>query len=343
MNEVKSAWFANRILKWYRQNGRQDLPWKQRDPYPVWLSEIMLQQTQVDTVTPYFARFIDRFANIEQLAKAPLDAVLQLWSGLGYYARARNLHKTAQIIVSAHRGQFPRTVAGLMALPGIGRSTAGAILAQAFGIHAPILDGNVKRVLARFHAIKEVKNSKVFDTVLWDLTTKYTPKNQIEDYTQGIMDMGATLCRLRKPLCSQCPLKTRCQAYLHHQPEDFPVKQAKKSVPERECYMLVATTKENAILLEQRPLQGIWGGLYSFPTFDTQAALKRFCQKTFKQKMTLTALDDLQHVFTHFKLLIHPIRITPACTTKTTWFSHEAALNLALPTPIKKILTRLGV
>lgn len=337
------AWFAKQVLTWYQQHGRHDLPWKQRDPYPVWISEIMLQQTQVETVFAYFAKFMAKFPTVKHLAKAPLDAVLQLWSGLGYYARARNLHKTAQVLVQQYQGHFPRTIEELMALPGIGRSTAGAILAQAFGIPAPILDGNVKRVLARFHAVTEIKNSKAFDSQLWALATQHTPKNQVEDYTQAIMDMGATLCRIRKPNCPACPLKRKCLAFLHHQPEHYPIRPIKKSVPERECYMLIAMSDQGKIHLAQRPLSGIWGGLYSLPHFETQAQLNRYQQTLFKRKKNeWIALDDLQHVFTHFKLLIHPILIKSSPRQSITqWFNLKDAAQLALPTPIKKILTRI--
>jgi A/G-specific adenine glycosylase len=340
-----SAWFSKQLLRWYQQHGRHDLPWQHpRDPYRVWISEIMLQQTQVSTVIPYFERFTSSFPNITSLAQAPLDKVLQHWAGLGYYARARNLHKTAQMIVQLHGAQFPQSVEALNALPGIGRSTAGAIIAQAFNIRAPILDGNVKRVLARVHAVIEPKNSKAFEQQLWQYAEHYTPKKHSADYTQAIMDLGATLCTQRAPQCPRCPLQKGCQAYQSQTTAEYPKKASKKPVPVRDTLMLVIRNQKQQVLLQQRPEQGIWGGLYSFPEFTTQTAAKQFLKSHFKTMKVNKGLP-LQHTFTHFKLNIQPLHADEypwiKLSTPFKWVKLSEISKVGIPTPTQKIIQRL--
>lgn len=333
------------LLRWYQTQGRHDLPWKKpRSAYRVWVSEIMLQQTQVRTVIPYFQKFMQVFPTVEKLSQAPLDQVLHYWSGLGYYARARNLHKTAQIVTKEYHGQFPRTVEGMMALPGIGRSTAGAILAQAFDIVAPILDANVKRVLCRYHGIAGWPGQKDVEAQLWELATKHTPSQKVAEYTQAIMDLGATCCTRSTPHCHACPLATHCVAFATHTQEDYPTKKTKKAVPTRQVIMLVAQHK-NSFLLEQRPLQGIWAGLWSLPEFDTQPALRSFLGKTLKiSDFTLEPLPPLKHTFTHFHLQISPMLVivrnigTLPKQSVFAWVNTKGLTQRGLPTPVKKLI-----
>jgi A/G-specific adenine glycosylase len=257
---------APALLRWWRAHGRHDLPWqRRRTPYRVWISEIMLQQTQVTTVIPYYRGFMARFPNLRALADAPLDEVLHLWSGLGYYARARNLHRAAQLIRDEYGGRFPRRFEQIAALPGIGRSTAGAILALARGERHAILDGNVRRVLARYHAIKGWSGEKRTEARLWALTEQHTPRNNVAAYTQAIMDLGATLCTRTRPRCNECPLASGCRAHALGRETAFPARRPKKARPVRRTRMLLVTCV-NRVLLERRPPAGVWGGLWSLPT-----------------------------------------------------------------------------
>lgn len=335
--------FSQKLLDWYDKAGRKNLPWRKNiTPYYVWVSEIMLQQTQVKTVIPYFTRFIQHFPTITDLANASEDAVLHLWTGLGYYARARHLHDTAKKICNLYEGKFPHSLETLQSLKGIGRSTAGAILAIAFHQQTPILDANVVRVLTRFHALEGLPSEKKMQATLWEIAQKHTPQKRTADYTQAIMDLGATLCVRTKPLCNICPLSKECIAYLHHAPASFPTLKKRAPTPLRTTYMLIVHhTKTNTVLLEKRPSPGIWGGLWSFPEYTTKEVL---------QKWNTKILKKFTHVFTHFRLEITPIYIAQDTKKITSldikkekiWYSLKNAPALGLPTPIKKILTSLS-
>jgi A/G-specific adenine glycosylase len=292
--------FAHRVIHWQRHFGRHDLPWQGRcDPYPIWLSEIMLQQTQVTTVLDYFPRFMARFPNVRALAEAPLEAVLSLWAGLGYYARARNLHACAVKVAAAHGGRFPATAAALAELPGIGRSTAAAIAAFAYGERAAILDGNVKRVLCRHFAIQGAPVGAV-EKELWVLADSLLPASvDMAAYTQGLMDLGATLCVARKPRCAECPLATSCLAWRQGRVQELPTPKVKTPKPRRSAEFLLITDGEN-ILLQRRPPTGVWGGLLSLPEG------RLHLPKLGLAGCELQSLPPRAHVFTHFCLEIHP-------------------------------------
>lgn len=339
--------FSHAVLNWFDQHGRQNLPWQHpRSSYFVWLSEIMLQQTQVATVIPYFTRFIEHFPNVDALAAAPQDEVLHLWTGLGYYARARNLHKCAQQLVSEHNSQFPDTVDALCALPGIGRSTAGAILAQSRGLRAPILDGNVKRVLARYHTVAGWPGKKSVENQLWTLAERYTPHSRLADYTQAMMDLGATVCRRGKPDCQQCPLRHSCQALEQGNPQDYPGKKPKKALPVRQTLMLILRNHEGKVWLEQRPQQGIWGGLWCFPQCDkpenTPQALQ---QRALTAGSSATTVGQFRHTFSHFHLEIQADQIAVSETGITDnlgrWVDPAQPGKLGLAAPVKKLLSTL--
>ena len=260
------TWLSDQIIEWFDTHGRKDLPWQHpRSPYRVWISEVMLQQTQVATVMPYFERFVARFPNVDALARAEIDEVLHLWTGLGYYARGRNLHAAARHIVAAHKSELPRTLDALMALPGIGRSTAGAILAAGYSIRAPILDGNVKRVLARFFAVSGYPAERLISESLWSHAEAHTPHARVGDYTQAIMDLGATLCTRSKPRCAQCPIATRCAAYIRDSVACYPAPRPRKTLPVKRARMYLLVDPTGRCLLERRPPTGIWGGLWTPP------------------------------------------------------------------------------
>ncbi len=303
--------FADRLLLWYRKHGRHNLPWqKNRSLYRVWVSEIMLQQTQVATVIPYYERFVQRFKNIESLAKASQNDVLLCWAGLGYYSRARNLHKTAQIIQQQYAGEFPHEYTQVLELPGIGPSTAGAILAQALGQRHAILDGNVKRVLARHDAISGWPGHSVVSKLLWQSAEKYTPQEEAADYTQAIMDLGATICTRTSAKCEICPLNSDCMAFRQNKVTAYPGKKAKKKLPIREKRLLIIRNKKGEYLMEKRPPTGIWGGLWSLP----ELALDDVISKAVKQNWQLTVnkhndLPSFRHTFSHFHLDITPCEV----------------------------------
>ena len=266
-----SKLFSQSVLTWFDKHGRKHLPWQQNiTPYRVWLSEIMLQQTQVATVIPYFERFTAQFPDVHSLAIAPIDQVLHLWTGLGYYARARNLHRCAQTVVAQYDGEFPSTVKTLCELTGIGRSTAGAIVSIAFQQRAAILDGNVKRVLARYHAVEGWPGQTETLNQLWEIAEQYTPDKRANDYTQAMMDMGATLCMRTKPSCERCPLQSGCIAYAQGAQNRYPSKKPKKDIPVKSVQLLMLRDPAGDILLQQRPPQGIWGGLWSFPELHSE-------------------------------------------------------------------------
>ena len=348
-NDVQDKTFSLRLLDWFDQHGRHDLPWQQRgNAYFTWLSEIMLQQTQVATVIPYFERFTDMFPTINDLATAPMDAVLHQWTGLGYYARARNLHKAAQIIAAQHHGQFPTVFDDVLALPGIGRSTAGAILAQAFGQRHPILDGNVKRVLARLYAIEGWPGKKAVENQLWQCAQALTPDDRVADYTQAIMDLGATLCTSRKPDCPACPFQADCRACQQGEPTAYPSPKPKKTLPVKTTYMLLVEKSENEFLLQQRPPTGIWGSLWSLPECPLETDIANWCHETLGLQVDQLRHDEvMRHTFSHFHLDIHPVR---ACvkdhtsrvmeSVPTVWYNSRQPDVLGLPAPVKLLLER---
>src|SRR5262245_55915309 len=290
---------AAKLIAWQKRHGRRDLPWQgTRDPYRIWLSEVMLQQTQVAAVIPYYERFLRRFPTIEALALASEDEVLRLWSGLGYYARGRNLHAAAQRIIE--RG-FPRTSAAIAELPGVGRSTAAAIAAFAFGERAAILDGNVKRVLARYFAVEGWPGEKAVEAALWEQASRLLPEREIESYTQALMDLGATVCTRSAPRCDACPIGISCKARKANRIAEIPAPRPRQALPQKAVTWLVLR-RDNEILLEKRPSSGIWGGLWSFPEAPGKD-VNGYCRRVLAcQVISKTALDTLEHGFTHFRL-----------------------------------------
>lgn len=342
---AKSTTFSQRVLKWYDQYGRTQLPWQQYiSAYRVWISEIMLQQTQVKTVIPYFERFMQRFPDIAALAHAPLDEILHLWTGLGYYARARNLHKAAQIIVEQYQGQFPQTMELIQDLPGVGRSTAGAIMAIALGQVAAILDGNVKRVLARCYAI-EGWNTQVMQQ-LWAIAERLTPLKRTAAYTQAMMDLGAMICTRSKPKCAQCPLAAICIAHQQGNATAYPTAKQAKALPIKTINMLLLYQQHKILLLEKRPPVGIWGGLWSFPECAQEADILPTCQQYGVAEIkTLQRLPAFRHTFSHFHLDITPISIQIAQyatevmeSTGRVWYNTAQPLKLGLAAPVKQLL-----
>jgi A/G-specific adenine glycosylase len=299
-------WLATRLLEWYDRHGRKNLPWQlDRTPYRVWVSEIMLQQTQVSTVTPYFVRFMQRFPNVPALAQAELDDVLHQWTGLGYYARGRNLHAAAKVIVARHSGELPRTHEELVALPGIGRSTAGAILSSAFGIRAPILDGNAKRALSRFHAEGSID-------ALWRHADAHTPDERVGDYTQAIMDLGATVCVRTRPVCALCPVSERCESRAAGTIERFPPKKQRRDMPVKTARMFVIVDPDGRYLLEQRQTNGLWGGLWGPLERSSATSTAEILAEIGAHDDHVDVIVELapfRHTFTHFHLDIAPVRI----------------------------------
>ena len=300
-----NAPFAQAVLTWYDKFGRKHLPWQQNKTlYGVWLSEVMLQQTQVATVIPYFERFVKTFPNLTALADAPLDEVLHLWTGLGYYARARNLHKAAQVMRDQYCGKFPTEFEQVLALPGVGRSTAGAILSSCLNAPYAILDGNVKRVLSRYFAVNGWPGEKKTEDRLWQLTGEVTPNAQVADFNQAMMDLGAMVCTRSKPKCSLCPLQSNCRANAEQNWQAYPGKKPKKALPERDSYFLLLE-KDGKVALEQRENAGLWGGLYCFPQFaDKQELLAYLASNGIQQYQEWAAF---RHTFSHFHLDIYPI------------------------------------
>jgi len=341
--------FSAPVLKWFDKHGRKHLPWQQDiSAYRVWLSEIMLQQTQVTTVIPYFERFIAQFPTVQSLAAAPIDEVLHLWTGLGYYARARNLHKCAQAVVNQHGGEFPATVEALADLPGIGRSTAGAIVSIAFQKRAAILDGNVKRVLARYHAVDGWPGQLDVASQLWEIAETYTPKTRANHYTQAMMDMGATLCTRSKPKCEQCPVREGCIAYAQGNPQDYPGKKPKKTLPEKSVQLLMLRNPAGDLLLQQRPTQGIWGGLWSFPELALDADAQEFAEDHYGKVIELEEWNSYRHTFSHYHLDITPVLIQLAKAPSaigeaaTHWYNPHQPDALGLAAPVKKLLEKLA-
>jgi A/G-specific adenine glycosylase len=337
--------FAAAVVRWQKAHGRHGLPWQgSRDPYRVWLSEVMLQQTQVTTVLAYYARFLERFPTVQALAAAPLDDVLALWSGLGYYSRARNLHRCAQVVVADHGGRFPPNAAALATLPGIGRSTAAAIAAFCFGERVAILDGNVKRVLSRALGFGGdlAKASEVES--LWQQATGLLPAKEVGVYTQGLMDLGATLCTLRKPDCARCPLASRCVARASGTPEAWPVKTRKLKRGARENALLLLQ-RGPEVWLQQRPATGVWAGLWTPPLFDSSTALD---EATTAWPGHGAWLPTFQHALTHFEWTLHPLHWHWPARGKAAvplaegrWFTLPDALAMGLPAPVRRLLERL--
>lgn len=346
--QLKPAQFQKAVLSWYEKNGRKDLPWQKAiNPYRVWVSEIMLQQTQVTTVIPYFERFMKEFPTVKKLAAADIDHVMHLWTGLGYYTRARNLHKTAKLITANFKEQFPNTVEELCELPGIGRSTAAAIISIAFQQRATILDGNVKRVLSRYIGIRDWPGDKVIEQQLWKTAEKYTPKNRCHEYTQVMMDLGATLCTRSKPACHDCPMQTTCIAFASGQPEKFPGKKPAKKLPVKKGYMLVLQKMDGTILLEQRPPAGLWGGLWCLPEyFEDVDDIIGWCKKQYGLVIETLNVDlSFRHTFSHFHYDISPIHATIKKQIShisehkpLLWYDLQNPVKVGLAKPIQSIL-----
>ncbi|ARU28805.1 A/G-specific adenine glycosylase [Cellvibrio sp. PSBB006] len=342
--------FSRAVLTWFDKHGRKTLPWQQGiTPYRVWLSEIMLQQTQVTTVIPYFERFVARFPDVASLAAAPIDDVLHLWTGLGYYARARNLHRCAQTIMRDYGGQFPNSVEALAELPGIGRSTAGAIVSIAFKQRAAILDGNVKRVLARHHAVAGWPGDASTLKTLWTHAETYTPNKRVNDYTQAMMDLGATLCTRSKPACERCPVMNTCVAYATGKVSLYPGKKPKKTLPEKTVQLLMLRNPAGDILLQQRPPQGIWGGLWSFPEIALDVDAQRYAEDRYGKVSTSETWDAYRHTFSHYHLDITPVLIqfkkmplTIAEAHQTLWYNPHQPGTIGLAAPVKKLLEKLA-
>jgi A/G-specific adenine glycosylase len=341
---VKS--FSSRIIQWQQHHGRHTLPWQgSRDPYRIWLSEIMLQQTQVATVIPYFERFIARFPDLTSLAAAHQDEVLALWSGLGYYSRARNLHAAAGAIAEQNNWEFPATADAIARLPGIGRSTAAAIAALAFGQRCAILDGNVKRVLARHGGIDGWPGDKKVETALWQQAELHLPHTGIEFYTQGMMDLGAMICTRSRPACASCPISADCIANRQQRTAELPTPRPRKVLPEKRVQMLLLLDR-GELMLEKRPARGIWGGLWSLPELGPEADPSSHCRDRFGfTAQTQQALPSFSHSFTHFKLHILPVQMQlaprPSTLPGQIWLSPADALDAALPTPVRKLVARL--
>lgn len=339
--------FSQNILHWFDRSGRKDLPWQHpATAYRVWVSEIMLQQTQVKTVLPYYNKFIQKYPDIHTLATAPLDNVLSLWAGLGYYARARNLHKTAGIIDQAHH--FPDSLDELMALPGIGRSTAGAILSIAFNQSQPILDGNVRRVLARFKAVQGWTGGAQVNKELWLLSTLYTPEERVADYTQAIMDLGATVCTRSKPKCSLCPLDANCLALQQQRVHELPTPKPRKKIPVKQSVFIIAINQEQKIFLEKRAPTGIWGSLWSVPELASIEQLTPWLQAHAVTLIEKQCLAIRRHTFSHYHLDFQPIVLQVNNLTnivleaeKTLWYNHQQTQNIALPAPVKQLFDEI--
>lgn len=349
---MKSQNFTEALLSWYRLHGRHDLPWqKDPTPYRVWVSEIMLQQTQVSTVIDYYQRFMSQFLSVKSLSEAELDQVLGLWSGLGYYARARNLHRCAQIIFTQYHGEFPNNVDQLSELPGIGRSTAGAILSFSMGVRAPILDGNVKRVLTRYHAIEGSPSESAVNKRLWDLAECYTPNKNFSEYNQAMMDLGATICTRRNPTCQQCPVMSDCRAFNESRAHEFPYsKKSKRLRPKKTTHLLMIKTSSDEFLFVKRPPMGIWGGLWSFPECPMGEDIKTWCvQHLHLDISNIEHWPAFNHTFTHFDLTIQPVLLTISAqnnyrmmeSSDKIWYKVSEPLPGGIAAPVSQLLTKL--
>lgn len=339
--------FADRVLAWFDRHGRHDLPWQQDiNPYRVWVSEIMLQQTQVATVLDYYQRFMAALPTVQALAEAGEDEVLHLWTGLGYYSRARNLHKTARIVVAEHGGEFPRSVEALTGLPGIGRSTAGAIASISMGLRAPILDGNVKRVLARYLAQDGYPGETRVAAQLWEAAERLTPHARVNHYSQAMMDLGATLCTRSKPSCLLCPLAADCRAHALGRETAYPQARPRKALPQKRTLMPLLHDGAGAVLLYRRPSSGLWGGLWSLPELDERAQLGELAARHGLALGDAQELAPLSHTFSHFQLHIEPLLVAASARTPCVaegdwlWYNLATPPRLGLAAPVKKLLKR---
>lgn len=348
---IDKAWFQRQILDWFAAAGRKNLPWQQnKTAYRVWLSEIMLQQTQVATVIPYFERFTQRFPTVESLAQATQDEVLHLWSGLGYYARARNLHRAATRIVAEFAGCFPASVEEMATLPGVGRSTAAAVVSSVYGVRAAILDGNVKRVLSRFFALAEWPGSGAAQRQLWQWSEWLTPEQQVAHYNQAMMDIGALVCTRTKPACLICPLAARCQALASNQTDKLPLAKPKKAKPVKTTLMLMLQLPTGEVYLQPRAASGIWGGLFSFAEFDSITELQQ--QLSELDVQSVSKWEPLRHTFSHFHLDISPVQVrlnaAPATINEAggRWIQPgplaEPEQPIGVPAPINRLLQSLA-
>lgn len=344
--------FQKNILSWFDEHGRKQLPWQlDTNPYRVWVSEIMLQQTQVNTVIPYFQRFMQSFPDVVSLADAASDDVLHHWSGLGYYARARNLHQCAKIITQQYQGKFPNDIDTLMSLPGIGRSTAGAILSLGFHQAAVILDGNVKRVLARCFAVPGWPGTTTTLKKLWQIAEDFTPDTASPAYTQAMMDLGSMVCTRSKPNCQQCPVQSMCIAYQQQTIDQFPGKKPKKVLPVKQTIFLIFQNEQQHILLEQRPATGLWGGLWCFPQCENETMIDDIAQQHYQLKIkSSTVLDSFRHTFSHYHLDITPIVInTDPChpysvheNQQRQWINPDKLIKLGLAKPVTALIQKVA-
>jgi A/G-specific adenine glycosylase len=351
MTDLPPDTFSSALLDWHDGHGRKDLPWQREPtPYRVWVSEIMLQQTQVTVVIPYFERFMDRFPTLADLAAAPVDEVLAGWSGLGYYARARNLHRAAALIQERHGGTFPTAIEQVEALPGIGRSTAGAVLSLALGQHHPILDGNVKRVLARCFGVAGWPGQTAVQAQLWRLAEQLTPAERVGAYNQAMMDLGATLCTRTRPACDRCPVAVHCVALSQGRQAELPEPRPAKRLPLRETLMILARDTQGGVLLVRRPPTGIWGGLWSLPEIAPDRDPADWCrERTGAAPLRVEMHPQRRHTFSHFTLAMQIAEVwTPdlpgsvADTDREAWVSPGALANLGLPAPVRSILAELA-
>jgi A/G-specific adenine glycosylase len=343
--------FSARVLDWFDAHGRTDLPWQHdTSPYRVWVSEIMLQQTQVKTVIPYFQRFMQALPTVEALAAATEDEVLHLWTGLGYYARGRNLHRAAKYVCTELNGTFPDTVAGLCELPGVGRSTAGAIVSIAFGQRAVILDGNVKRVLARYRAVAGWPGQTAVHAQLWQIAEQYTPARRSADYSQAMMDLGATLCTRGTPACGRCPLAADCEALSLGQQRAFPGSKPRKSLPVKTTAFIMASASNGDIWLEKRPGSGIWGGLWCFPELADATKAADWCLDRWGvMPDSIEVWPEFRHTFSHYHLDIRPVQVTlptyPAAVMEgpdRLWYNRQEPAAVGLAAPVANLLARLN-
>jgi len=338
--------FARSVLDWFDKHGRHDLPWQTNTtPYHIWVSEIMLQQTQVRTVIPYYQRFISRFSDVQSLANAGIDEVLHYWTGLGYYARGRNLHKAAGVICNEFNGEFPDVIEQLISLPGIGRSTAGAILALGFNQRQPILDGNVKRVLTRVYAIDGWPGNARVEKKLWALAEKLTPCQRVADYTQAMMDLGATLCTRSKPDCQCCPIVKSCMAHAQGKVKDYPQQKPKVTKPVRPVIFLLLENDYGECLLQYRPPAGLWGGLWGFPECDHESGIDATIEHLGFKTQYRQRLKPVRHTFSHFHLDINPVHCQVVASTNrindntnTCWYRPDGSSQLGMAAPVKKLL-----
>lgn len=345
---IQAEQFASVVLSWYQRCGRKTLPWQlDKNAYQVWLSEVMLQQTQVATVIPYFQRFMSRFSNVRALAEAPLDEVLHLWTGLGYYARARNLHKAAQTILVQHSGEFPTTYADIAALPGVGRSTAGAVLSLALDQHYPILDGNVKRVLARYYAVEGWPGITTVKNRLWTISEELIPAQDVGQFNQAMMDLGAIVCTRTNPKCGLCPLNIGCIAYVNRNWGKYPGKKPKQTLPEKTAYFLLLQHGER-VWLEKRPALGLWGGLFCFPQFSERDGLVFWLQQRDVKSNRMKQLSTFRHTFSHFYLDIVPMWLESSAVAGGMdeglglWYNLAQPPLIGLPSPVDFLLQLLA-